>query len=87
MEEKRVRVKAESYIKGQVTTHGCGEIKDGTDIIEESIALKAVEMVRKEEREKAIEALDIAIMTIFEKNNHSASIEKLIDQFKELLNE
>ena len=36
-------------------------------VVIDKVAFEAIEMAREEEREKAIEALDIAIMTIFEK--------------------
>lgn len=49
--------------------------------------LEDVEMARQEEREKAIKALDIAIMAIFERNTHSVSMGELRAQFNKLLNE
>ena len=78
---------AEEYIQSESTTFESPNIDSTSKIVKTFIAKKAIEIARKEEREKAIEALDIAIMTIFEKNNHSVSIEKLIDQFDKLLNE
>ena len=75
----------EEYIENIVSAHSDMRWMDASELRE--ILNKVTDMTRKEEREKAIEALDIAITTIFEKNNHSVSIEKLIDQFDELLNE
>ena len=85
--KKVFSMKAEEYIENLSTTFENPDIDSTSEIVETFIAKKAIEIARKEEREKAIEALDIAIMTIFEKNNHSVSIEKLIDQFDKLLNE
>ena len=50
-------------------------------------AYEAIKMAREEEREKAIKALDIAIMEIFERNTHSVSMGELRAQFNKLLNE
>ena len=47
---------AEEYMQGQVTSCNCNDLKRGTDIVEETIALKAIKMARKEERAKACKA-------------------------------
>ena len=70
-------MKAEQYMKGEDTSISCNELEKGTDIVEETIALKAIKIAREEEREKAIKALDIAIMAIFERNTHSVSMGEL----------
>ena len=57
------------------------------EIVTKENAQYAIEMARKEEREKAIKALDIAIMAIFERNTHSVSMGELRVQFNKLLNE
>jgi hypothetical protein len=58
-----------------------------TRVVIDYKALQALNMARKEEREKAIKALDIAIMAIFERNTHSVSMGELRAQFNKLLNE
>ena len=78
-------MKTEKYIETIVSARTNMSWMDASKL--RAILTSVMDMARKEEREKAIEALDIAIMTIFEKNNHSVSIEKLIDQFDKLLNE
>ena len=76
---------AEEYIENIVSAHSDMRWMDASEL--RAILTSVMDMARKEEREKAIEALDIAIMTVFEKYNHSVSIEKLIDQFDKFLNE
>ena len=43
-------------------------------------------IVRREEREKAIKALDIAIMAVLEMDTHNVTMDELRGQFKKLLN-
>ena len=76
---------AEEYIKGLVTTCGSGEIDKHTDVIEESIALKAIKMARKEEREKADKAFRKVIKGL---DVYSPKwYEKMEKYFLELINE
>ena len=86
MEEKKVRVKAEEYLKGLVTTNGCGELDEDVDVIEEVIALKAVEMARREEREKAIEAYRKLHCNMGNLACEFCSIVCKINMFEKLLN-
>ena len=75
---------AEEYIE----TRRCKDsISNKFDMCYMDAAYKAIKMARKEEREKAVKALHIAIMAIFERNTHSVSMGKLIDQFEKLINQ
>lgn len=44
---------AERYLDGQVTMNGRNDLKEDADIVEENIALKAINMARQEERNNA----------------------------------
>ena len=75
---------AEEYLE----TRRCkSAISNNCDECYMDAAYKAVEMTRKEEREKAIKALNIVLMAIFEKGNHSMSMGDLIGHFEKLLNQ
>ena len=77
-------MKAEEYLE----TRRCNSaVSKKCDMCYMDAAYKAIEMARKEEREKAIKALDIVLMAIFEKGNHSMSMRDLIGHFEKLLNQ
>ena len=65
----------------------CDSVSKKFDMCYMDAAYEAIKMAREEEREKAIKALDIAIMAIFERNTHSVSMGELRAQFNKLLNE
>ena len=46
---------------------------------------KAIKMAREEEREKAIKALDIALMAIIAKGDNKVSFGDIKDQFDKIL--
>ena len=74
---------AEEYLE----TRRCNSaVSKKCDMCYMDAAYKAIEMARKEEREKAIKALNIVLMAIFEKGNHSMSMGDLIGHFEKLLN-
>ena len=77
-------IKADEYIRKNRLKDGLNSMLDTVFI---DVAEEAIKMARKEEREKAIKALDIAIMAIFERNTHSVSMGELRAQFNKLLNE
>lgn len=79
-------MKAEEYLKGLVTTNGCGELDKDVDVIEEVIALKAIEMARKEEREKAIEKVKMAYKNaLYECENNKGTYRSPIYIFEDLM--
>ena len=78
-------MKTEEYIETIVSAHANMRWMDASELRE--ILNKVTDMGREEEREKAIKALDIAIMAIFERNTHSVSMGELRAQFNKLLNE
>ena len=73
---------AEEYLE----TRRCkSAISNNCDECYMDAAYKAVEMTRKEEREKAIKALDIALMAIIAKGDNKVSFGDIKDQFDKIL--
>ena len=85
---------AEEYIKNKsMEDFGDFDIdlqentKLGTYSISEEDAIKAVELARKEEREKAINALDIILIAIIVKGSDRVCFSNIRDRFEKLINQ
>ena len=80
---------AEEYIQSESTTFESPNIDSTTEIVETFIAIKAIKMARKEEREKAIDtfkAVSMIIMSPFVSDDElDKAANGLVDIVTELL--
>ena len=76
---------AEEYIENIVSAHANMRWMDASELRE--ILNKVTDMTRKEERENAVNQLQIVLKAIVERDDSKINFGDIIDQFKELLNE
>ena len=75
----------EEYIENIVSAHSDMRWLDASELRE--ILNKVTDMARKEERENAVNQLQIVLTAIVARNDNKISFGDIIDQFDKLLNQ
>ena len=78
-------MKTEEYIETIVSAHANMRWMDASELRE--ILNKVTDMTRKEERENAVNQLQVVLTAIIARGDNKINFGEIIDQFKELLNE
>ena len=76
---------AEEYIENIVSAHSDMRWMDASELRE--ILNKVTDMARKEERENAVNQLQIVLTAIIARDDSKINFGEIIDQFTELINQ
>ena len=76
---------AEEYIENIVSAHSDMRWMDASEL--RTILTSVMDMARKEERENAVNQLQIVLTAIVARNDSKINFGDIIDQFTELINQ